>query len=186
VQLITERLILREFKADDWSAVLTYQSDERYLQYYPWRSRTAEQVQVFVQMFLDQQVDEPRTKFQLAITVKSNQELIGNCGLRLDKPDTLQGNIGYELSPTYWGNGYATEAATAMLEFGFGTLKLHRIWSRCISENQRSRHLLERLGMQLEGRLRENEYFKGRWWDSLIYGMLKSEWGLQQNTIENV
>jgi RimJ/RimL family protein N-acetyltransferase len=88
--------------------------------------------------------------------------LIGNCGLRLDRPDAHQGDIGYELSPNYWEKGYATEAAIAILVFGFSTLKLHRIWSWCIAENQRSRRLLERLGMQLEGQLRENEYFKGR------------------------
>ena len=176
MELTTERLILREFKEDDWPEVLAYQSDPRYLQYYPWNNRTAEEVGKFIQMFLDQQEEEPRRKFQLAITLKSSQELIGNCGLRLDKPDALQGNIGYELSPHHWGHGYATEAASAMLAFGFDTLKLHRIWSWCIADNQRSARLLGRLGMQLEGRLRENEHFKGRWWDTLVYGMLESEW----------
>ena len=66
-----------------------------------------------------------------------------------------------------------------MLAFGFDTLKLHRIWSWCIADNQRSARLLGRLGMQLEGRLRENEHFKGRWWDTLVYGMLESEWRAQ-------
>jgi len=44
-------------------------------------------------------------------------------------PGAHEGDIGYELSPKHWGHGYATEAATAMLDFGFTQLKLHRIWS---------------------------------------------------------
>lgn len=176
MELITKRLFLREFLADDWPAVLEYQSDPRYLRYYAWEGRSAAEVQKFVQMFLDQQAQTPRTKYQLAITLKSSDQLIGNCGLRLEAADAHQGDIGYELSPHHWGHGYATEAASAMTQFGFETLKLHRIWSWCIADNLPSRGVLERLGMQREGRLRENEYFKGRWWDTLIYGLLRSEW----------
>jgi ribosomal-protein-alanine N-acetyltransferase len=179
MELTTERLILREYKADDWPEVLAYQSDPHYLQYYSWENRTAKEVKDFVQMFLNQQQESPRKKFQLAVTLKSSQQLIGSCGLRLDSPDARQADIGYELSPLHWGGGYATEAATAMVHFGFQTHKLHRLWSWCIADNHRSARVLEKLGMQLEGRLRQNEYFKGRWWDTLMYGMLESEWRAQ-------
>ena len=176
MELITGRLSLREFESGDWPAVLAYQSDPRYLQYYPWENRTAEAVRDFVQVFVNQQTEAPRLKYQLAITLLTSQELIGNCGLRLDGPDAYQGDIGYELSPNHWGQGYTTEAASALIEFGFHTLKLHRIWSWCIADNLTSRRVLEKLGMQLEGRLRENKYFKGRWWDTMLYGMLETEW----------
>ena len=160
--------------------VLAYQSDPRYQRYYPFTERTPEDAQAFVQMFLDQQAGHPRTKFQLAVARKGDPRLIGNCGIRLDAAGARQASIGYEDAPDYWGHGYATEAAQAMMHFGFTTFQLHRVWADCVAENTASAHVLEKLGMRLEGHLRESEYFKGRWWDTLIYGILASEWESQQ------
>lgn len=176
MQLLTDRLILREFEPGDWPAVLAYQQDPRYLQFTPWTERTPAAVQEFVQMFLDQQQAKPRLKYQLALILPSNQQLIGNCGIRLDSAEAHEGDIGYELSPEYWGSGYASEAARAIVTFGFTELKLHRIWSWCMAENVGSARVLQKLGMQLEGRLRDKEYFKGRWWDTLMFGLLEQEW----------
>lgn len=176
MQLSTERLILREFRESDWPEVLAYQRDPRYLQFNPWTERTSAAVQEFVQMFLDQQRAAPRLKYQLALILTSNHYLIGNCGIRLESASTHEGDIGYELSPQYWGLGYATEAAQAIMKFGFTELKLHRIWSWCIAENIASARVLQKLGMQLEGRLRDKEYFKGRWWDTLVFSILETEW----------
>ena len=172
----TARLLLREFVTCDWPDVLAYQRDPRYLQYYPWTGRTEAEAQDFVQMFVDQQREQPRRKFQLAITLPEEGRLIGNCGIRRKPDNDWEADIGYELAPEYWGQGYATEAATAMVEYGFRELRLHRISSWCIGDNAASARVLERLGLKLEGRLQENEYFKSRWWDTLLYGLLESEW----------
>jgi ribosomal-protein-alanine N-acetyltransferase len=176
MQISTDRLILREFRESDWPDVLVYQQDPRYLRFTPWTERTPEAGQDFVQMFLDQQRAQPRLKYQLALTLKSNHRLVGNCGIRLETADAYEGDIGYELSPQYWGFGYATEAARAIVNFGFTELKLHRIWSWCIAENVGSVRVLQKIGMQLEGRLRDKEYFKGRWWDTLVFSILEPEW----------
>jgi ribosomal-protein-alanine N-acetyltransferase len=64
--------------------------------------------------------------------------------------------------------------------FGFGKLKVHRIWARCLAENRSSSRVLARLGVRLEGKLRKNERFKDRWWDTLLYGMLEDEWSQHQ------
>ena len=93
------------------------------------------------------------------------------------------GDIGYEFSPDYWRQGYATEAASEIIRFGFEELELHRIWSWCIAENNGSWRVMEKLGMQREGLLRENEYFKGRWWDTLMYAILEDEWREREPTI---
>ena len=178
--LATERLVLREFVENDWPAVLAYQQNPLYLRYYEWTERTPEGAREFVQMFLTQQQQVPRIKFQLACTLKTTGQLIGNCGIRLKSADAREGDIGYELDPRYWGQGYATEAARAIVQFGFAQLRLHRIWSWCIAENVGSARVLEKLGMRQEGRLRENEYFKGRWWDTLLYAILDYEWQAQQ------
>jgi [ribosomal protein S5]-alanine N-acetyltransferase len=187
MELTTERLVLREFNPGDWQDVLAYQSDPRYLRYNPWTERTPEAVQTFVQMFLANQQEQPRTKFQLALTLKSTYQLIGNCGIRLgsaamESADSHEANIGYELSPLHWGQGHSTEAARAIVQFGFTELHVHRIWSWCIVDNVGSARLLEKLGMRVEGRLREKEYFKGRWWDTLLFAILDYEWRAQQET----
>lgn len=176
MELVTDRLRLREFTADDWPAVLAYQSDPLYLRYNPWSERTPEAVQEFVGMFLAQQGEQPRIKFQLAVVLRSRGELIGNCGIRKDFATAQEAEIGYELSPTHWGRGYATEAARAILRFGFTGLGVHRVWAWCVAENTASAHVLEKLGMRREGRLRDKELFKGRWWDNLLYAILEDEW----------
>ena len=176
MQLTTDRLILREFVEADWLAVLAYQRDPRYLRYTHWLDRSPQDVKQFVQLFLSQQFAQPRTKYQFAVVLKDNQRLIGNCGIRLKSVDAPEADIGYELAPDQWGHGYATEAARAIVRFGFTELKLHRISAWCVADNTVSAHVLEKVGMWLEGRLRENEYFKDRWWDTLLYAILQDEW----------
>ncbi|HVB20990.1 MAG TPA: GNAT family protein [Ktedonobacteraceae bacterium] len=170
--ITTNRLVLREFAEEDWSAVIAYQSDPRYLHYYDWQERTEQDVRAFVRMFIAQHEEEPRTKFQLAITLASNGQLIGNCGIRKKTSDAQEADLGYELDPRYWGCGYATEAARAILTFGFRELGLHRVLAWCIAENAASAHVLEKIGMRQEGHLRQNEWMQGRWWDTLLYAIL--------------
>ena len=129
MRITTARLVLREFGTDDWPDVLVYQCDPRYLRFYAWTDRTEAEVRDFVQMFLDQQADRPRRKFQLAITLPDSGRLIGNCGIRRKPENDWEADIGYELAPEYWGRGYATEAALAIVDFGFRELELHRISS---------------------------------------------------------
>ena len=182
MKIETGRLILRDFVTEDWQRIFDYGSDPLYLRYYEWTERTPESVQEFVGWFLAHQQSVPRIKFQLAITLKSNNLLIGNCGVRMDKVDAVEADIGYELDPSYWNHGYATEAAHAIMDFGFRRFGVHRIWADCVADNIGSAHVLQKLGMKLEGHLRENQYYKGRWWDTLIYGILADEWELHKQT----
>ena len=176
MQITTERLILREFGEDDWRAVLDYQRDPLYLRYYPWEDRSEADARAFVEMFREWQWELPRRRFQLAITLREDGRLIGNCGIRRKLDNEWEAELGYELSPQFWGHGYATEAARAMVNFGFRELGLQRISSWCIADNVASARLLERLGFLKEGKLRSNEFFKGRWWDTLLYALLADEW----------
>ncbi len=175
MQIITARLILRDFVADDWRAVQAYQSDARYFRYNPWTERPEAEVREFVQKFINHQTQDPRRKFQLAITLPESGPLIGNVGIRRKAENEWEADMGYELDPNYWGLGYATEAARAIVTFGFHELNLHRISAECRAENTASVHVLEKLGMRREGHLRENEYFQERWWDTLVYGLLEQD-----------
>ena len=176
MHLETERLILREFVYDDWPAVLAYQSDPRYLRVYGMVGRSAGEAQDFVRQLLAHQEERPRYRYQLAIALKGDQRLIGNCGLRKEAPDSRVANIGYELNPDYWGRGYAGEATGRLVAYGFERLGLRRVWARTTSGNRASRRVLEKLGLRLEGRMRQHEYVNGMWDDRLIYGILANEW----------
>jgi len=176
MELRTERLILREFAPEDWRTLYAYQNDPRFLEFYEWEHRTEHDAKGFVQMLIDWQNESPRTKFQFAIVLPETKRLIGNVGIRKRDVKTYQADMGYEMDPREWGNGYATEGAAAILNFGFEQLQLHRIWAQVIADNLNSVRVLEKIGMRQEGRLRENEFFKGRFWDTMIYGILKVEW----------
>lgn len=176
LKIVTQRLVLREFVEEDWAAVLAYQQDGSYLRYYPWTDRTEADARSFVQTFIEWQCEVPRRRFQLAVTLKDCGTLIGNCGIRRKPDNGWEADIGYELAPECWGQGYATEAARALVNFGFRDLGLERISSWCIADNAASARVLERLGFRQEGRLRSNEYFKGRWWDTLLFALLKRDW----------
>ncbi|GCF06850.1 GNAT family N-acetyltransferase [Dictyobacter arantiisoli] len=174
--LTTERLEIRDFEERDWKPTLEYQSDPDFLHFNPWTHRTEADVRSLVRMFINWGRERPRRKFQLAIILKSERRLIGNCGLRMSYAQEGIADLGYELDRHYWGHGYATEASRALLQFGFEQLHLHRIWAYCLSENVASAHVLEKIGMRFEGAQLESEWMKERWWNTLFYAMLEREW----------
>ncbi len=84
--------------------------------------------------------------------------------------------LGYVFDPDHHGNGYATEAAAALLRVGFEGLGLHRIIARIDARNSASAAVLRRIGMRQEAHLLENEWFKGEWTDELDFAVLEDEW----------
>lgn len=176
MRLETERLILRDFVAADWTAVHAYQSDPRYLRFYAWTERTPADAQAFVGMFLDQQTQRPRTRFQLAVVLRGNGRLIGNCGVRISDPAQREASLGYELDPAHWGQGYATEAARAMLAFGFEHLHVCRVWAEVLAENEASRRVLARLGLRPTPADPVPEQIKGHTYHKLVYAISAREW----------
>lgn len=176
MEITTDRLVLREFVSEDWRAVYAYQNDHRYLQVVDRVPRTEAESRQFVEMFMSWVREAPREKFQFAVTLRETGELIGNCGIRRHDRHGWDADIGYEYSAAHWGKGYATEAARQVLTYGFRELGLHRISANCNAANAPSIHVLEKLGMRLEGTVREGDFSKGQWWDRLLWGILKSEW----------
>jgi len=184
MELQTERLRLREFVPEDWRAVLAYMLKPGYDDFYEAQTRDEAYARDFVGWFVGWQQATPRRRYQMAVTLRSTGQLIGNCGLRIaaieEHIDSVtpvrEAVLGYDLDPSHWGRGYATEAANAMLRFGFEALDLHRVWSYHVAENERSAAVLRRLGFTQEGRLRENDWQRGAWHDTVVHGLLRSEW----------
>jgi RimJ/RimL family protein N-acetyltransferase len=181
--LTTDRLLLREIEEGDWRSVFAYQSDPRYRRYSPCMQDLQADVQGLVGTFIHWQQEQPRYRFQLAITLRMDSCLIGTCGIRATKVNRQEAELGYELHPDYWGQGYATEAARAMLTFAFGDLQLQHVWAQCIADNEASIRVVERLGMRQEQQLRKPTWIQDRWWDSLVYSIDKDVW---QSSMKNV
>ena len=102
----------------------------------------------------------PRTGYTLAMTESSGPPF-GSVGIYRDGPHHAE--MGFAVSRDRWGQGYATEAARAVLEFGFADLGVRRIWATCRPENVGSCRVLEKIGMIREGHLREHVLIRGRW-----------------------
>jgi RimJ/RimL family protein N-acetyltransferase len=86
------------------------------------------------------------------------------------------GEVGFIFNPAYQGRGYATEAARAVLAWGFDGMGFHRMIGRTEARNVASARVLEKLGMRLEAHLLENEWVKGEWQSELVYAILEHEW----------
>lgn len=172
----TERLVLRDFEEADWKSVHDYASDSEVVRYMPWGPNTIEDTRNFVRRAIAGLQEQPRRNYNLAVVLISQNVLIGGCGIYVTNPDEREGYIGYVFNRNYWGKGYATETANALLKFGFSQLNLHRIFATCDPANAASAHVLEKIGMQREGHFREHKQVKGRWVDSLQYAILDHEW----------
>ena len=175
-QLETERLLLRELVQEDWAAVHRYGSDPEVSRHMDWGPNTEEDTTAFLAMVLATQRAQPRVDFQLAVVLKHDDRLIGACTLVFTDVPSREASLGYAYERAAWGQGYATEAARAMLAFGFGELGQHRIWATCAPANVGSSRVLEKIGMQREGYLRDHRWMKGHWRDSLLYAILEPDW----------
>lgn len=174
MRLETNRLIIREFKVEDAAAVHLYASNPVAAKYMIWGPNTEEETTEFIKRTIEMQKQEPRYDYEFAVVLKQDGRLIGGCGIHVSEP--LQGEIGYCFNPLYWRQGYATEAAGAMLQFGFQKLGLYRIYATCRPENIGSANVMQKVGMKYEGHLRGHMKHKGEWHNSFQYSILEHEY----------
>ena len=175
MQINIDRLILRDVRENDLSTLYELDSDPeviRYVSYGPWTLEKSEHDLAF---HLDKQVASPRTSYYLAVILRVGDCLIGWCSLDITSHKHREGELSYALNRRYWGHGYITEAAQALLAFGWTQLHLHRIFATCHPENRASERVLQKIGMQKEGYIREHKWSKGTWRDSLLYAILERD-----------
>ncbi|MGP4076370.1 GNAT family N-acetyltransferase [Halobacillus sp. K22] len=113
--------------------------------------------------------------YPMAMVLKSTNELVGTMTLRVDHKHQ-KGELAYWVGRAYWGRGYASEAAARMVEYGFKTLNLHRVWSAAMSENPASTRVMQKAGLSYEGRLKHDIYHRGEYKDIDVYGMIADEY----------
>jgi [ribosomal protein S5]-alanine N-acetyltransferase len=166
VELQTERLILREYGPDDFYAVHAYASDPRVAKFVEWGPNQPQDTREFLDACLRDQRTLPRTTYTLALT-EAGGAPFGSVALFARRADAAA--MGYVVRPDHWSQGYASEAAAAILHYAFSTLGLHRVQATCRPENLASARVLEKIGMVREDLLRDHIQIRGQWHDSLLY-----------------
>jgi RimJ/RimL family protein N-acetyltransferase len=175
----TESLRLRLLVPEDLAAVHAFESRADVCRWLYWGPRSEQECREALERKIARARDAPETGVALAVELEASGEVVGHTDLTLGAPEHRQGELGFVMHPDHHGRGYATEAARAMLALGFATYRLHRIEARAEPRNSASTRVLEKLGMRLEGHLRENEWVKGEWQSEVVYALLAREWRAQ-------
>lgn len=166
-ELRTERLLLRDFTADDAEAVHAYASDPQVCRFVEWGPNTLEQTHAFLREVVAEATTEDRPSRTWAVT--ADGAVLGACSLTVTSVGHRRGEVGYVLARSAWGRGYATEAASAVLGFARAGLGLERVEATCRPANTASAAVLRRIGMRQEGLLRSHLVIRGRREDSLLF-----------------
>jgi ribosomal-protein-alanine N-acetyltransferase len=171
----TARLLLREFCEADFDDVHAYASQAEVARFMEWGPNTPEDTTAFMNRKWAEQAQWPRDGVNLAVEHLADGRVIGSIRLEVLDRANLAGDFGYSFHRDYWLQGYATEAARAVIEVGFRLLGLHRIWAECDVENAGSWGVMQKLGMRREGHVRHGKLIKGAWRDRLVYAILTDE-----------
>lgn len=175
MRLTTPRLVLREYRPDDYEAIREYDADPQVQRYRGAVTITEQQTRDYLQAMIGWAAERPRARYMLAVCLPADDRVIGWLPLRLTRPELREAEIGWTVGRRHWGRGYATEAAQAMLGFAFAELGLHRVVAYCRAENRASWRVMEKLGMRREGHLREADWGNGVWEDLYLYAILGRE-----------
>ena len=175
--LRTPRLSLRPFTRGDVDAVYSYRRREDVARYLFDVPLSRDECALAVQQRINQtSLAKEGDRIILAVEHGQTGVLMGEVSLIWRSADARQGEVGWIFDPEFQGQGFATEAASAMLDLAFGPAEIHRVSARCDVRNLRSWKMMERLGMRREAHFREHGLFKGKWDEEYIYAMLRQEW----------
>jgi RimJ/RimL family protein N-acetyltransferase len=166
-ELRTARLLLRGFRRGDADDVHRYASDPEVCRYVAWGPNTPAQTQEFLAAAVGENGDDGVWTW----AVTEDGIVIGT--VSMTRQSRHRAEVGYVLRRADWGRGITTEAASAVLEFGFDQLGFRRIEATCRPENTGSRRVLEKIGMQREGTLRSHLLLRGELRDSLLFAAVR-------------
>ena len=173
--LFTDRLILRPFKMEDAEAVTLLLRDRRVVEMmrlipHPY---TLTDAGTWLERIINYGPADPHWIF--AITLRETGELIGCLGLHGEERDPVA-EFGYWFGHQYWGNGYATEALLAVLEYGFEKVGLVRIEATHLPHNPASGRVMQKAGLRREGLRRQCIRRGDDMFDLVTYGMTIGDW----------
>lgn len=177
LRLVTERLELRLLEEADFEEMTAYRGDPEVCRFLPFAPQTVDDIRGRMgDMIGNTSLEGAHAAVVVGIVRRDDGVLIGDLVLFHLQAEHGTAEVGWVIRPDASGRGYATEAVRALLDAAFRCYGLRRVVARIDADNAASARLAERVGMRLEARLAENEWFKGRWGDELDYAILAREW----------
>ncbi len=178
--------MLRGLRAGDAADVLVFRGDPIVQRFDDPPLKSVEETATFIDELLA--ASERGELLHWAITQAGADRVIGLVSLQQFERNGdrfhRRAEVGFGIAHAQWGRGVGSEAVRAVVGYGFETLGLNRIYARTIVDNIESVHLLERLGFIREGTQRQHSLEDdGRFHDSAVYGLLRSEWGYPPLTL---
>ena len=171
----TERLVLRRFGRDDVEPFAAYRGDPDVARYQSWQDYTRAEAESFLEEMLGTDPGVPGEWFQFAIAERATARLLGDCALVLDAGDPPTAEIGYTLDPGARGQGFATEAVGALIDYAFARQGAARIRAVTDTRNAPSIAVAERLGMRRIATVRTT--FKGAPCDEHTFELRRDDRG---------
>ena len=179
----TDRLLLREFHEEDWQDIHEYAADPEVVKHMPWGPNTEDESRDFLSRQHRGITEEPRLEWNIGIELLTERRIIGGISLRVTPPNEFfaepkgNGEIGYVLNRNYWRKGIMTEAANAVIKWGFESFDISKIWASADMRNAQSHRVLEKLGMRhSETRPSQLSDRLGNSVVEVVYEMLRTEW----------
>ena len=167
-ELRTERLLLRPFRLSDIDDVLRYASDPQWAAFYPRPYDRGVTEHMVARSVVTSWAKEA------VFAMESEGRVVGLVSLEVDS-ESKAAELGYDLAKDMWGQGLATEAAAAVVDWGFREYGLARIFAEADARNGRSLRVMERLGMTREGLHRRDQIERGER-EIARYALLRSKW----------
>jgi len=175
IRMASGRLVLREFVVTDEDAVHAFAADPLVTRFTDWGPNRVEDTRAFLAEATAQATNPERAEFTLAAVHARSGRLIGSVAIGVTSVQHRRGEIGFVFHRDFWSHGYATEAAELLLRFGFDHLQLRRISATCHPDNHASVRVLEKAGLEYEGRMRSHLFVRGAWRDSLLYAAVNGD-----------
>ncbi|MDI1255240.1 MAG: GNAT family N-acetyltransferase [Flavobacterium sp.] len=169
--LETERLLLRRLENSDLKNVYALRSNPKTMQYIPRPLATTENEALEHIKMINEKI-ENNEGINWAVTLKENPDCIGIMGLYRIQKENYRSEIGYMILPEYNGKGIVTEAVARIVQYGFEILNLHSIEGVIDPDNIASARVLEKNGFIKEAHFKENEYYAGKFLDTVVYSLL--------------
>lgn len=175
--LHTQRLLIRNFAPSDLEPFFAYRNDPQVAKYQGWSlPYTREKSKAFIVEMKDIHAPKQGQWLQLALELKENGALVGDVAFCIKEDDARQALIGFTIASAYWQKGFATEALTALLDYLFEDIDLHRVTADCDVENVGSWKTLEKLGFRREAHFVESLLLGSTYASEFHYGLLQREW----------
>jgi RimJ/RimL family protein N-acetyltransferase len=172
----SQRVILKEISWDDLDNIHLLHSfpevDEFNTLGLP---KNIEETRELIRPAIEGKTSEKKSSYTWRIVLKDSEEFIGLAGMFLSLDKFKLGEIYYKLLPSFWGNGYATETAKALIKAGFDDFNLHKVEAGVVTENFKSIKVLEKCGMIREGLRRKILPIRGKWVDNFHYAIVEDD-----------